>query len=208
MAAMAEDRIAVYRDQPIAEDTFKHLRYMVKRPLWQLWDRRHDIYTPDGGLAMRSFSPVFKLRDELTIYADAAKTRPLLFLKQRKVIQLSTEWDVTDSVTGEAMGTLRRRFAKSLFRDHWDIIGTDGRERGQVIERGHSLIRRFFPLLPSKHDIEIGGRVVAHIVQKFRWFTKEFHLDLTPAVGAIDTRFAIACTILVLAAEAQRENSN
>ena len=203
---MEEQRVTVYREQPLVEDRYKHIRYLVKRPFFQFFDRRHEVFTPDGQMAMRTFSPLFKLRDELTIFADEAKTQPLIFLKQRRVIELSTQWDVTDAVTGESMGSLRKRFMKSLVRDQWDILGVDGAERGRVIETGHSFLRRLFPILPSSHDIEVGGRVVAHIKQRFRFFTKEFELDLSPALGAIDTRFALACTLLALQAEAQRES--
>ena len=202
----SEQRVTVYREQAIAEDRFKHLRYVVKRPFFQFFDRRHDVFTPDGALAMHVHSPVLKLRDELTIFADAARTQPLIFLKQRRVIQLSTEWDLTDSVTGQAMGTLRKQFMQSLVRDRWDVLAPDGQERGHVIETGHSLLRRFLPILPSSHDIVLGGKVVAHIRQRFRFFIKEFELDLTPALGAVDTRFALACTLLVLMAEARRES--
>jgi uncharacterized protein YxjI len=206
---MSDARVAVYRDQPlVADDTFTHLRYVVKRPLLQLWDRRHDVYTPDGRLAMRSHSPVLKLRDEITLFADAAKTRPLLRLKQKKIIQLSTEWHVHDAVTGEDMGTLKKQFTVSLVQDRWDILAPDGTPRGMIIERGNSLLRRFVPFLTSHHEIVLGDRVVAHIRQKFRFFSKEFHLDLSPALGAIDTRFVIGCTLLVLAAEANRESGN
>lgn len=203
-----EQRVAVYREKQLVPEAFQHLRYVVKRPFWQFWDRRHDVFAPTGQLVMRSHSPVFRLRDELTIFADAAKTRPLLRLEQRKVIQLSTQWDVTDAQTGESMGTLRKRFARSLVRDTWDILDTAGEPVGIVEEVGESLLRRFFPILPSRHEIRIGDQVVARIRQVFRFFVKQHELDLSPGLGKIDPRLAVACTILVLTAESRREQSH
>lgn len=65
-------------------------------------------------------------------------------------------------------------------------------------------LRRIFPWLTSKHAIHINGVQVAFIRQIFRFFTKEFEVELS--VGNSDPRFVLACALLALMAEARRED--
>ncbi len=66
------------------------------------------------------------------------------------------------------------------------------------------MLRRFFPFLTSKHAIFVGGGQVAFIKQRFRFFTKEFEVDLEPS--SLDPRFVLAVALLALMAEARRED--
>ena len=51
------------------------------------------------------------------------------------------------------------------------------------------------------------GAQVAFVRQIFRFFTKEFAVDLQPGAG-LDPRFILACALLALMAEARREDRN
>ena len=65
------------------------------------------------------------------------------------------------------------------------------------------MLRRFFPWLTSQHAIFANGQQVAFIQQKFRFFTKEFIVDLQPS--HLDPKFILAVALLALIAEARRE---
>ena len=71
-------------------------------------------------------------------------------------------------------------------------------------EPGAALLRRFIPLLTSKHAIFINDIQVASINQRFRWFTKEFDVELHSR--DVDQRYVLACALLALIAEARRED--
>ena len=58
---------------------------------------------------------------------------------------------------------------------------------------------------PGKHKIELNGQLVATFKQKFRFFTKEAVLDLSPGGDKLDPRFAVACALLALMKESARE---
>src|SRR6266550_4650998 len=74
---------------------------------------------------------------------------------------------------------------------------------GYAEEQGAALLRRLFPLLPSKHAVFVAGDEVAMIRQRFRLFTKEFTVDTRPS--SVDPRFVLAVALLALIAEARRE---
>ena len=196
------------REVYLQQGRFAHTQYTVKRPFWSFLGRKYHVYGPDGSLVAFVKHPIFRLKEEFTIYTDESETDPLLILRQRKVIQWNVCHDVFDAKTGEKTGTLRKRGWKSIVRDTWDVLDANDQPVGLMQEDGAAFLRRLFPILTSKHHIELNGVEVARIRQIFRFFVKEFSLDLSMSQGRIDTRFAIACALLALMAESRRESQS
>ena len=94
--------------------------------------------------------PLLKLREEFMVYADEAKTRPLLQVKSQQVIAINFSYDVFDAETGQLLGSVQKKGLRSLVRDTFLILDPAGIEIGYAEEQGAALVRRFFPLLPSK----------------------------------------------------------
>ncbi|MFO0631064.1 MAG: hypothetical protein U0325_36305 [Polyangiales bacterium] len=184
---------------------FSHARYTVRRSFWSFLGRRFYVDAPDGSLVAFVKHPLLKLRGEFTIFADEGETRPLVVVRNRAVLSLNMAHDVFDAQTQQRLGSIRSRGLKSMIRDTWDLLDDADQPVGLMQEDGMSLVRRFVPILPSHHHIELGGQVVARIDQVFRFFTKEFTLDLSMAPGRLDPRFAVACAMLALMAETARE---
>lgn len=179
-------------------------RYRIKRPFWSFFERTFRVLSPDGQLYMLVKHPVFKLREEFMVYGDEAQTRPLLRVKSRQVIAINFTFDVLDAASGELLGSVQKKGLRSLVRDAFLILDPTGAEIGRAEEQGASLVRRFVPLLTSKHAIFVDGQPVAAIQQVFRFFTKEFEVTLEPS--RVDPRFVLAVALLALMAEARRED--
>jgi hypothetical protein len=179
--------------------------YRIKRPFWSFFERTFRVFAPDGQLFMLVRHPLLKLREEFMVYADEGKTRPILRVKSRQMIAINFTFDVFDAENGgELLGSIQKRGFASIIRDKFIILGPDGVEIGFAQEQGASLLRRFIPLLTSKHAITIGGEQVGYIKQIFRFFIKEF--DVTLAPSKVDPRFVLAIALLALMAEARRED--
>jgi uncharacterized protein YxjI len=179
--------------------------YIIRRKFWSIFERVFRVFTGDGQLIMYIQHPLFKLREEFTVYADEAKTRPLLLVKSRQIIAINFSYDVSDALTGELLGSVQKKGLRSLLRDKFLILDAQGTEIGYAEEQGASLLRRFFPILTSKHAIFVRGQEVAYIKQLFRFFTKEFTVDMRPS--SVDPRFVLAVALLALIAEARREDA-
>jgi uncharacterized protein YxjI len=192
----------------LALGPFSHPRYTIKRPFFSFLGRKFHVYAPDGSLCMFVKHPLLKLKMEFTIYTDESESQPLITIKARKMVAINMAMDVFDANTSEHLGIIKSRGLKSIIRDTWDILDPAENPVGLVQEDGMALLRRFLPLLPSKHHIELGGQEVAKIRQIFRFFIKEFELDLSMSQGRIDARFAVACALLALMAESRREQSS
>jgi uncharacterized protein YxjI len=178
-------------------------RYTIKRPFWSFLERTFRVFTPDGQLIMFVQHPVLKLREEFMVYADEGKTRPLLQVKARQMIALNRQFDVTDITTGHVLGAVQKQGLRSLFRDKFLILDATGVEIGYAEEQGFSLLRRLFPIIPARHGIYARGQEVAAVRQIFRFFLKEFAVDLQPT--ELDPRFVLAVALLALMADLRRE---
>lgn len=177
--------------------------YIIKRPFWSWFERTFRVFAPDGQLFMLVRHPILRLREEFMVYADEGKTRALLRVKSRQMIAINFTYDVFDAATSELLGSIQKRGLSSIIRDKFIILGPDGAEIGHAEEQGHSILRRVFPWLTSKHAIYIDGAEVGFIRQIFRFFIKEF--DVTLAPSKVDPRFVLAIALLALMAEARRE---
>ncbi len=191
--------------QALVPDLFSHDRYTIKRPWLSIFGRRFHVYGSDGRLVLFVKHPIFRWRDEFSVFTDETQRVPVLTIKARQIIALDLAHDVYDARSGQLVGTLKRRGWKSIVRDHWDILDEQNQPVGAIEEQGNALLRRFIPLLTSKHSIMLGVAEVARLTQIFRFFVKEFSLDLSMGRGLIDPRFAVACALLAVIAESQRE---
>jgi uncharacterized protein YxjI len=177
--------------------------YLIKRKFWSFFERVFRVWTADGQLIMYIKHPLLKLREEFMVYEDEAQTRPMLRVKSKQVIAINFSYDITDATTGAVFGSVRKQGLKSIIRDKFILFDANDQEIGYAEEQGASVLRRFFPWLTSKHAIFANGQQVAFIQQKFRFFTKEFLVDLQQST--MDPKFVLAVALLALMAEARRE---
>jgi hypothetical protein len=183
---------------------FSHASYTLIRPLFS-WRRIYRVFAPDGSLSAFVEQPWFRWRTELTLYADEAQAQPIVVIKNRRFAAVNMEHDLFDAQSGQRLGVVRTRGLRSIFRDTWDILDADERPVGVMVEDGAYFWRRIIKLIPGRHRIELGGRVVAHITQVFHFFRREFELDLAQVDDPIEPRFAIACALIAMMADLRRE---
>lgn len=196
---------ALQRPGPRGLERSSPASYTLVRPLFS-WRRTCRVFGPDGAPFMVVEQPWFRLRPELIFYADEEMTQPLLVLKNRRFAALNMEHDLFDAATGARLGVIRDQGLRSVFRDTWDILDADERLAGQMIEDGAWFWRRLLRVLPGRHRIELGGREVARIEQRFHLFRREFELWILPVEDPIEPRFAIACALVALMADLRRED--
>lgn len=98
----------------------------------------------DGPLLALAEQKRMSLREQVTFFADEAKSQPLFGFRARSVMDLGATYDVTDAY-GQALGWFRKDFGQSLLRSTWVVdvptqgIQGSGTERSQAV----ALLRRF-----------------------------------------------------------------
>ena len=179
-------------------------RYRIKRKFWSFFDRKFYVQTMDAQPILFVKHPLFKFREEFKICTDETETVPVFKLKSRQILAINFCYDLTDANTGALVATIQKKGLRSLFRDKFHLLDVNGQEFGTMEEKGASIMRRFFPWLTSKHEILIGGVRAGFVTQIFRFFNKEFEVEVTP--GVADQRFILSCALLAVIAESKREN--
>ncbi|MQY05524.1 LURP-one-related/scramblase family protein [Actinomadura macrotermitis] len=158
-----------------------HSRFHMRQRI-RLMVNQYEIHTEgaDGGegeLVAFAQQKRMAFKEQVTVYADTEKTRPLFGFKARKRIDLAATYDVTDA-NGQPIGLFRKDFKKSLISSTWHLeqpgLGvTTGSERNQAV----AILRRvwnFIPYVenlpfawPYHFDFYAGDQVVFSVVKKF-----------------------------------------
>ena len=149
---------------------------------------------------------LFKLKEDIRVYADESKQHEILTIKARTIIDFSAAYDVVDSQANQKVGAVRRRGWKSIVRDEWDLLDPADQVIGKVREAGFALLRRFIKLLPQSYDITLGTARVGGIKQSWNPFV--FKAVMDPSADPqrlLDRRLALAAGVLLMAIEGRQE---
>jgi uncharacterized protein YxjI len=189
---------------------FAHTRYLLKRQVFALTGKFR-VYAPDGSLALFSEQKMFRLREDIRLYADEGKVQELLWIQARQIIDFSAAYDVVDSTTGVKIGGLRRRGVRSMFRDTWDFMDAADQPLGVLTEDSLALglLRRFLlgSLVPQNYDVRIGETRVADLRQRFNLFRYELEVDFSfDPSNRLDRRLGLAAAILLAAIEGKQRS--
>lgn len=192
------------RGQAMAVGPFAHPRYTIVRPFFTLFGREFRVFDDAGNQVLYVRHKVFTLKDRWSIFTDATMQTPLVTIGARQIFGIDITTDVFDALSNQPIGAVRSKGFKSILRDTWEVLAPGDRPIGLFQEDSNALLRRFIPLLLGRWHLELQGREVMRLQQVFRFFTKEFRLELVND-GSVDPRFAIACALLALTREIMRE---
>jgi uncharacterized protein YxjI len=168
------------------------------------------VYNPAGEMVLYTQQKMFRLREDIRIYADESKSQEVLLIKARNILDFSAAYDVIDAGTGLRVGTWRRKGWRSMLRDEWHLLDPSERQTGLLTEDNltQALLRRFLlgRLLPQNYDLIMNNTRAADLRQQFHFFRYILDIDLTPGMG-LDPRMAVAAGILLGIIEGKQESS-
>jgi len=189
---------------------FQHPSYLLKRQAIALTGKFR-FYDPLGNLVMFSEQKMFRLREDIRVYSDEAKTQEVLSIKARQIMDFSASYDVVDTAMNQKVGALRRKGLRSILRDEWEVLDANDNMIGLIFEDsiGLALLRRFLlgSWLPQNYDITLGQTRVGDLRQNFNLFRYELNLDFSmDAARMLDRRLGIAAGTLLAAVEGKESN--
>jgi hypothetical protein len=191
--------------------TFTADHYLVRRKVLKLVGGAFHVFDQSGGVVAFSQQKAFKLREDVRVYSDESKTTEILSIQARQIIDWSAAYDVFDSPTGQKIGALRRRGARSLLRDEWHVLDAADNEIGVLIEDSMvlAILRRVIGLIPQRYDIFMPnvetGQKVASLDQNFNPFVYKLDVDFSfDPQRRLDRRLGIAAGILLAAVEGKQ----
>lgn len=130
-----------------------HLRQKVTLMVNRYEVRASDGSGGEGPLLAVAQQKRVALKEEVTFYADEARTQPVFSFKARKRLDLAATYDVFDG-DGVPVGWFRKDFGTSLLRSTWHLGTPDGLEAtGTERSQNVALARRAWEMLPIVSDL-------------------------------------------------------
>lgn len=75
---------------------------------------------PAGNLIFYVKQKAFKLKEAVTVFADAEQQQPLYYINANKILDFSAAYQITDRA-GTPLGSIRRQGMRSIWRASYDI---------------------------------------------------------------------------------------
>ena len=190
------------------EDILTRNRFLAKRDVFAIGGAFR-IMDEQGRLLLYSRQKLFKLREDIRAYYDLERTREVLYIQARQIIDFSAAYDVIDSETKEKVGVLRRKGFKSMFRDKWEILDKNDNYLASIEEDSllMAMVRRWFAnIIPQTYNIvDRKGNRMGVIRQLFNIFVHKFDIDFSfDREKKLDRRLGLASVILLLAIEGRQ----
>lgn len=201
----------VARMAPAEDNRFRYSNYLVRRQFLKLVGAAFFVDDPSGATVLYANQKAFKLKEDIRLYTGEDKTREVLTIKARSILDLGATYDVWDAATGQKIGALRRSGLKSMLKDEWKIMDVQDHEVGIIEEENMvlALVRRFIDyatfFLPQEYHGKIGNRDVLHFKQRKNPFLMKIEVDFSmDNDGILDRRLGIAAAILMCAVEGKQ----
>lgn len=191
-------------------DVFNRDTYFAKMKFFKLFGNTIRIFDETKtNLLLYVKQKAFKLKEDITMFADEAQTRPVLKINARSIIDFSAAYDVTDVTTGEKIGVLRRKGMMSSFvMDAWEILDKDDAVIGSIKEESMllAMVRRYLAnIIPQKFMLAIGETPVGHAKQTWNPFLPQMKVDFTADTGKkLDRRLGLAAVVLLQVIEGKQ----
>ncbi len=189
---------------------FQYDQFLLKRQVLALTGKIR-IYNPAGQLLLFSEQKMFRLKEDIRVYADESKSQELLHIQARQILDFSAAYDVQDISIGQKVGVLRRKGLRSMLQDEWEVLDPQDQPIGVLKEdsMAMAMLRRLLlgSLLPQNYDLLFGQGRVADLKQRFNFFRYEMDIDCSmDTARKLDRRMAIAAGILLAIIEGKQSS--
>ncbi len=145
-----------------------------------------------------------KLKEDIVLYSDESCSQSLLSIKARGMIDFGATYDIVDMITGENLGSVRRKGLKSILKDTWIILDENGNEYAEFVEDSIAILRRFVSfLIPQRFHFVVQGHEDLMMSQRFNPIIKKTDV-LIPQDHPLDRRVVAAVALLISAIEGRQ----
>lgn len=87
--------------------------------------RQLSVHDARSDLVLYVRQKSFKIKESVTVFADAEQTRPLYTINADRVLDFSARYNFADAATGNYFGSVKRRGMKSFWKAHYETLDGD-----------------------------------------------------------------------------------
>jgi uncharacterized protein YxjI len=180
--------------------------FRIRRKVLKLFGASFHVYDGERVVAFCD-QKAFKLREDIRLYHDETKSKELMLIRARQVIDFAACYDIVDAASQQKVGALRRKGLASILRDSWEVLDNDDQPLGKCQEdsAAMAMLRRFVNLIPQTFRLQApkGGAVV--FKQRFNPFVYSLEVTIPADVG-VDRRLVFATAVLLAAIEGRQQS--
>lgn len=158
----------------------------------------------NGNILGFSKQKLFKLKEDIRVYSDESMSQELFRIGQQQIMDMWGNFAVIGSSTNNILGYVKRKALMSGFvKDEWEIYNNANQQIGRIYEStGRGLARKYLPggvgkLIPEKTTLELYGRPVAEINQKFKIIGDIWEINCQNVPSELDRRILLSCILLM-----------
>ena len=170
-----------------------------------------------GNLIFYVKQKAFKLKEAVTVFADAEQQQPLFYINANKILDFSANYQITDRA-GAPVGSVRRQGMRSIWRASYDLYDERNNHVMSVKEEKpwskvfDSLLGEV-PLLgmftgyffhPSYLVSATNGQPIMRLQKQSAFFEGKFNLELLAQLQPNDETRTLLSVIMLLLLERTR----
>lgn len=181
--------------------------YLIRRKFFSILGQKFSIFNNHNKLIAFCQQKAFKLKEDIRLYTDESKTKEIIKIKARNIIDFSACYDVYSSDTNEHLGSWRRKGFSSIIRDEWEVLDSQGNVISKLKEDSMSLalVRRFLTnWIPQEFHLGEGNTPMAKFSQCFNPIIYKLKVSISPNSN-LNPFLIIAGAILISAIEGRQE---
>lgn len=156
------------------------------------------------------------LKEDVKVFADAEQTRQLYQIKADRIIDWSAKYNI-NTASGQAIGQLRRKGARSIFKATYEIFNAKGTQVGNIREESGWV--RFFDSIFSEipilgiftgylfhpvYHIDLNGKPVLTLKKQAAFLEGRFTIEKSGEFGEDEQSLLIGSVIMALMLERLR----
>ena len=193
-------------------ELFEADSYMIRQKVLKLLGEEFHIYSDESMENMIGYSKqkALKLKEDIRVYSDESQSAELLTIKQKGILDFTGGFGIVDGQTGISLGSMKRKGLKSMLKDSWVVLNSEGNEVGTLGEDSGvlALVRRFVPgmalLIPQEFSLKMNGASgKVTFTQKINPLVHKLVVSGVSSSG-IDPRIAASAAVLLIAIEGRQ----
>ncbi|HUE82768.1 MAG TPA: hypothetical protein VMM84_11710 [Pyrinomonadaceae bacterium] len=173
--------------------------------------RQLSVTDSTGRLIFYVKQKAFKLKEAVTVFADAEQSQPIFKISADRIIDFSASYHFTD-MNDRPLGSVKRQGMRSLWRARYDIMNGDGPPL--IIQEANAWTKVLdglfgeIPIVgmfsgyvfhPAYHVMRPDQKVVMRIEKQPAFFEGRYKIEkLEPLSESEETRVLLALLMMVL----------
>ena len=171
-----------------------------------------------GNLVLYTKQKLFKLKEAVTVFADAEQTRPLFTIRADRVLDFNAKYNISDPL-GRHVGVVARKGRRSIWRAHYEVYGPAGDGPAMTIREENGWVKvadavfgglPFVGILsgyvfnPSYVLTNAAGAAVMRLTKQPAFFEGRFRLERLAPAGPDEEALAVVSFLMMVLLERQR----